>query len=214
MRFSAPASISFFCEFWSSIGYLYPSSVRRLRPYFFSFNRSILLQSQLCLSPHLWRGGARQVHTLVAGVVQVYHRLHVVEEEEKERKVEQEVEKEDQSEETAHTWMAMEMIWKTQTWAKVNVCVWRWRHDNLPERMRTTLSGCGCKCAHCEVPRKHRCCHWRSYRGVSRKHKCCHSHSRCASSPTHRFSTFLNFHFVPKFSSCCHAVTIHHHFYL
>ena len=35
------------------------------------------------------------VHTLVAGVVQVYHRLHAVEE----------VEREDQSEETAHTWM-------------------------------------------------------------------------------------------------------------
>ena len=30
-------------------------------------------------------------HTLIAGVVQVYHRLHVVEEEEKGRKVEQEV---------------------------------------------------------------------------------------------------------------------------
>ena len=51
----------------------------------------------------------RGVHTLVAGVVQVYHRLHVVEEEEKGRKVEQEVEREDQGEETAHTWMAMEM---------------------------------------------------------------------------------------------------------
>ena len=44
----------------------------------------------------------RGVHTLIAGVVQVYHRLHVVEEEEKGRKVEQEVEREDQGEETAH----------------------------------------------------------------------------------------------------------------
>ena len=35
----------------------------------------------------------RGVHALVAGVVQVYHRLHVVEEEEKGRKVEQEVER-------------------------------------------------------------------------------------------------------------------------
>ena len=26
------------------------------------------------------------------------------------------------------------------------------------------------------------------------------------------FSTFLNFHFVFKFSSCCHAVAIHHSF--
>ena len=49
------------------------------------------------------------VHTLVAGVVQVYHRLQVAEEEEKERKVEQEVEREDQGEEIARTWMAMEM---------------------------------------------------------------------------------------------------------
>ena len=32
--------------------------------------------------------------------------------------------------------------------------------------------------------------------------------------PLISFSTFLNFHFVPKFSSCCHAVTIHHNFYL
>ena len=48
------------------------------------------------------------VHTLVAGVVQVYHRVQVVEEEEKGRKVEQEVEREDQGEETARTWMAME----------------------------------------------------------------------------------------------------------
>ena len=51
----------------------------------------------------------RGVHTLVAGVVHVCHRLHVVEEEEKGRKVEQEVEREDQGEETAHTWMVTEM---------------------------------------------------------------------------------------------------------
>ena len=43
------------------------------------------------------------VHTLVAGVVQVYHRLQVVEVEEKGRRVEQEVEREDQGEETAHS---------------------------------------------------------------------------------------------------------------
>ena len=35
--------------------------------------------------------------------------FNVVEEEEKERKVEQEVEREDQGKETAHTWMAMEV---------------------------------------------------------------------------------------------------------
>ena len=49
------------------------------------------------------------VHTLVAGVVQVYHRLQVVEEEEKGRKVEQEVEREDQGEETQRMTMHMEM---------------------------------------------------------------------------------------------------------
>ena len=41
--------------------------------------------------------------------MQVYHRLQVVEEEEKGRKVEQEVEKEDQGEETARMTMHMEM---------------------------------------------------------------------------------------------------------
>ena len=51
----------------------------------------------------------RGVHTLVSGVVQVYHRLQVVEEEEKGRKVEQEVEREDQGEETARMTMHMEM---------------------------------------------------------------------------------------------------------
>ena len=50
-----------------------------------------------------------RVHTLVAGVVQVYHRLQVVEEEEKGRKVEQEVERENQGEETARMTMHMEM---------------------------------------------------------------------------------------------------------
>ena len=49
----------------------------------------------------------RGVHTLVAGVV--YHRRHVVEEEDKGRKVVQEVEREDQGEETAHVNMNMEM---------------------------------------------------------------------------------------------------------
>ena len=45
----------------------------------------------------------RGVHTLVARVVQVYHRLHVVEEEEMGRKVEQEVERKNQSEKKTHT---------------------------------------------------------------------------------------------------------------
>ena len=55
------------------------------------------------------------VHTLVAGVVQVYHRLQVVEEEEKVRKVEKEVERENQGEETAHMKMTMDGDGKTQT---------------------------------------------------------------------------------------------------
>ena len=49
----------------------------------------------------------RGVHTLIAGVLQVYHRFHEVEE--KERKVEQEEEREEQGEETAHVNMNMEM---------------------------------------------------------------------------------------------------------
>ena len=66
----------------------------------------------------------RGVHTLVAGVVKVYHRRHAVEEEEKGRKVEQEVEREDQGEETAHTWMAMEMTWKDSNLSqRACVCV-------------------------------------------------------------------------------------------
>ena len=64
-------------------------------------------------APRAWPCGEEElvggVHTLVAGVVQVYHRLHVVEEEEQGRKVDQEVEREDQGEETARTWMSMEM---------------------------------------------------------------------------------------------------------
>ena len=48
----------------------------------------------------------------------------------------------------------------------------------LPEKVRTTLSGCGQWSAHRALPRKHECCHWRS---------------RCALSRTHRFSTFANF---------------------
>ena len=50
-----------------------------------------------------------RVHTLVAGVVQVYHRLQVVEELEKVRVVEQEAGKENQCEETARMTMHMEM---------------------------------------------------------------------------------------------------------
>ena len=51
-----------------------------------------------------------RVHTLVGRVVQVYHRLHIVEAEEKGRKVEQEVERESQGEETARMTMHLEMV--------------------------------------------------------------------------------------------------------
>ena len=50
------------------------------------------------------------VHTLLGGVVQVCHRLHVGEEEEKGRKVEQEVERESQGRGETHVMtMHMEM---------------------------------------------------------------------------------------------------------
>ena len=99
-----------------------------------------------------------RVHTLVAGVVQVYHRLQVVEEEEKGRKVEQEVEREDQGEETARTDGHGDDMKDSNL--SHGACV---REDEdtttLPKKMRTTLSGCGCRCTHRAVPRKHRCCH-------------------------------------------------------
>ena len=51
-----------------------------------------------------------RVHTLFAGVVQVYTTDFMwLRKRKKGRKVEQEVEREDHVEETAHTWMAMEM---------------------------------------------------------------------------------------------------------
>ena len=78
----------------------------RLRPRTIVFARCVFPSEAAHHAPGQLVGG---VHTLVAGVVQVYHRLHVVEEEEKGRKVDQEVERENQGGETAHTWMAMEM---------------------------------------------------------------------------------------------------------
>ena len=92
-----------------------------------------------------------RVHTLLGGVVQVYHRPHVGEEEEKGRKVEQDVERESQVEETAH----MDDYGDGTT---VRVCADEDK-TKLTKRMRTTLSGCGQWSAHRAVPRKHRCCH-------------------------------------------------------
>ena len=63
-----------------------------------TWQKSSIIQSVCeCVEGELVSG----VHTLLGGVVQVYHRLHVGEEEEKGRKVEQEVERERKGEETA-----------------------------------------------------------------------------------------------------------------
>ena len=62
------------------------------------------MRHEVCVEVELVSG----VHTLIAGFVQVYHRLHVGEEEEKGRKVEQEVERESQVEENAQMTMHME----------------------------------------------------------------------------------------------------------
>ena len=60
MRFSSPVSISFFCEFWSSIGYLYFSTDQWLHLCFSSYIQTILfLQCQLCLFPHQYRSRRR-----------------------------------------------------------------------------------------------------------------------------------------------------------
>ena len=72
-------------------------------------------KSQLtwCCKPGLITCGEGElvsgVHTLAGGVVQVYHRLQVQEEEEKGRKVEQEIERRSQVEENARMTMHMEM---------------------------------------------------------------------------------------------------------
>ena len=50
------------------------------------------------------------VHTLLGGVVQVYHRLHVGGEEEKERKVEHEVERESQGRGETHMKMTLDGV--------------------------------------------------------------------------------------------------------
>ena len=73
------------------------SSVKSLRPHS-ALCRNRVDTLRACGEEEVVRG----VPTLFARVVQVYHRLHVVEEEEKGRKVEQEVEREDQGEETVH----------------------------------------------------------------------------------------------------------------
>ena len=123
----------------------------------------------------------RGLHTLIAGVVQVYHRLHVLEE--NVRKVEKEVERESQSEETAHVEMTMDEVKDTKLapWATRDVCA---DEDKITWEMRTTFSGPGQWSAHRAVPRKHDCRHWCQCSGVPRKHTCFHWCSRCALTPT------------------------------
>ena len=116
------------------------------------------------------------VHTLVGGVVQVYHRLQVQKEEEKERKVEQEEEKEDQGEETAHMDDYGDAVKGANRLSLSHgACVCEDEDTTrLPEKVRTTLSGCVQWSAHRAVPRKHGCRHWCPCHGVPRKHTCCH----------------------------------------
>ena len=82
------------------------------------------------------------VHTLVAGVVQVYHRLQVVEEEEKGRKVEQEVKREDQGEETAHMDGHGDDMKDSNLSQGACECADEDK-TTLPERMRTAFNGRG-----------------------------------------------------------------------
>ena len=63
-----------------------------------------------------------RVHTLVGGVVQVYHRLQVLEEEEKVRKVEQEIERENQGRGETHMKMTMDGDGRTQNLEPQCVC--------------------------------------------------------------------------------------------
>ena len=67
---------------------------RRVQELHVGLDRGLLEVMGLWLITFVEEEVVRGVHTLIAGVVQVYHRLHVVEEEEKGRKVEQEVERE------------------------------------------------------------------------------------------------------------------------
>ena len=92
----------------------------------------------------------------------------------------------------------------TQTsWAAVRVRMMsRWQ-DQMRDCARyahVDVSGSGQWCAHRAMSRNHWCCHWRL---------------RHALSPSHRpfwIFHFWIFHFVSKFSTCCRAVSIHHHF--
>ena len=68
------------------------------------------------------------------------------------------------------------------------------------------VSGSGRWCSHRAVPRNHECCHWRLRHAVPRNRKCCHWRPRHALSRNHVQSTFMNFHFLSQFSSCCQTV--------
>ena len=130
----------------------------------------------------MWRGGGRQKRAhphcrSCAGL----HRLHLVEEEEKGRKVKQEVEREFQGEETAHLNMSMKMGWLAQTWATVRVCV--------EMNDKTTWESVQCAQWMCLQV----CASWGATKARmlsltfvswSVTHTCRHWHSSCALSPT------------------------------
>ena len=130
------------------------------------------------------------VHTLLGGVVQIYHRLHVVEEEEKGRKVEQEVEKESQGEENAHM------------------------DDYVDEVTSANMSSLSHgACADEDTTRLPENCARRSFDVVSGMRIVrCHASMDVVIGvrivlcyPLNDNSTFVTFYFVPKFSSlsCC-----------
>ena len=122
------------------------------------------------------------VHTFVCGVVQVYHAGN----RKGESRARRDAHEDDHVDEVkganilSHGACADDV--KT---LKTRLCALR--SDTLRQ------CGSGQWCTHRAVPRNHECCHWRPCRGVPRNHRCCHWHSRCALSPSHRFSTFLNF---------------------
>ena len=102
----------------------------------------------------------RGVHTLIAGVVQVYHRLHVVEEEEKGAEGRARSRK-GGSRRRDHTHVDdhVDEVNGANILSQ-GACVCEDENTTrLPEKVRTMLSGCGCRCAHRAVPRKHGCRH-------------------------------------------------------
>ena len=134
----------------------------------------------------------RSVHTLIAGVVQVYHRLHVFEEEEKgaggrARSRKERSRRRDRTHVDDHV---DEVNGANFLSLSPGACVRKWM-TRLLEKVCTVLNGCGQWWAHRAVPRKHGCRHWRPCSGVWRKLTCCHWRSRCALSPNRTLFWFF-----------------------